>query len=318
MKRDGRVEILRCGFMFGICLLHAITQGGQLYRWIDNLVTPSVVGFVVLSAWYGVSFKPSKILRLAGVAAWCAACVAIYFQKNIALGCFQTYWFLWAYVLMMFFAPLIDSAKLGLRTVFPAFLAVFVWGGVSNMPVFRDILPHTAGLTAYSGVTFIGIYAVVRAFKRSRLAERLTTRQLAIAAIVSAVFCECGFYKYNSPFALILALSLLLLVLRLPEMPRIGRIATWLSPSLFAVYLYHTGAGFNVLKAIERYFGVDLGMSVYLNHVLTALVVFWGCILIDLPRRALCRLFARPIQGAATWLDQRWEMIVEKGDRFDA
>lgn len=297
--------------MFGICLLHAITQGGHCSRWIDNLVTPSVTGFVVISAWFGVSFKPSKILRLAGVAAWCSICVALYFKKNIALGCFQTYWFLWSYVLMMLFAPIIDSARLCLKVVLPILLGVFAWGFACDMPVGKSILPHTEGLTAYSGVTFIGIYAAVRAFKQSKYVDCMTTKQLIWIAALSALICECGFYKYNSPFSLSLALSLVLLVQRLPPPRYTGALALLLSPSLFSVYMYHTGAGFNVLKSIETYLVSDVGLSVYIVHIITALLVFWGCIVIDVPRRLLCRVGKPLINWVCGCVDERYEKFVQ-------
>ena len=312
MKRDSRIEILRCLFMFGICLLHAITQGGHCSRWIDNLLSPSVTGFVVISAWFGVKFRPSKVLRLAGVAAWCSICVAAYFRKNIALGCFQTYWFLWAYVLMMLFAPVIDSARLSLKVVLPLLLGVFVWGFACDMPIGTSILPHTAGLTAYSGITFVGIYAAVRAFKQSKYVDCLTTKQLIWIAALSAIICECGFYKYNSPFSLSLTLSLVLIMQRIPPPPRyIGEAALLLSPSLFAVYMYHTGAGFNVLKSIETYLVSDAGLSVYITHVVTALLVFWGCVAIDIPRRVLCRAAKPVIDWLCGWVDAKYEKFVQ-------
>lgn len=313
MNRDSRIEILRCLFMFGICLLHAITQGGHCSRWIDNLLSPSVTGFVVISAWFGVKFRPSKVLRLAGVAAWCSICVAAYFRKNIALGCFQTYWFLWAYVLMMLFAPVIDSARLSLKVVLPLLLGVFVWGFACDMPIGTSILPHTAGLTALSGITFVGIYVAVRAFKQSKYVDCLTTKQLIWIAALSAIICECGFYKHNSPFSLSLALSLVLIMQRMPPcLPRyIGEAALLLSPSLFAVYMYHTGAGFNVLKSIERYLVSDAGLSVYITHVVTALFVFWGCVAIDIPRRVLCRAAKPVIDWLCGWIDAKYEKFVQ-------
>jgi len=276
-------------------------------------VTPSVTGFVVISAWFGVSFKPSKVLRLVGVAAWCSVAVACYFQKNIALGCFQTYWFLWAYVLMMLFAPLVESAVLNRKTVVPVAIAIFCWGFLLDMPWFRDWMPRTGGLTAHTGWTLIGIYVVVRALKRTGVLEKMSTKCLVWGVLVSAVLCECGCYRYNSLTSLSLVLGLFLLVLRMPQMPRVGKVAAGLSPSLFAVYMYHTGAGFNVLKALEDYFILDVGMNVYVTHVLTALIVFWGCILIDLPRRALCRIFKPLINRSCQWMDSWYERMVGVG-----
>ena len=310
--RDSRIEILRCFFMFCICVLHSITQGGYCHRWIDNLMMPSVTGFVVISAWFGLSFRPSKVLRLIGVAAWCAIVVACCFQKNVVIWSLQHYWFLWAYILLMLFAPIIDSAKLSLKVVLPLLLGVFAWGCVCDLSMFSTVLPHTAGLTAYSGVTFVGIYVAVRAFKQSQFINRITTKQLIWIAGISALICECGLYRYNSPFALTLTLSLVLLVQRMPQLPRLGVIALNLSPSMFAVYMYHTGAGFNVLRSLEAYFVNTCGVPVYVTHILTALLVFWGCIVIDIPRRVLCVILRRPMSALWKWIDQSWSLLVAR------
>lgn len=93
-------------------------------------------------------------------------------------------------------------------------------------------------------------------------------------------------------------------------MKRDGRVEVLLSPSLFAVYMYHTGAGFNVLRSMETYFVSEVGMPVYVNHVVTDLLVFWGCVVIDFPRRLLCRV-ARPlIERWCGWVDEQYGKLV--------
>lgn len=84
---------------------------------------------------------------------------------------FRSAWFLWAYVLMMALAPLVDRALeggvgRGLQFLAPLFLTVFVWGFLSARPVLRDVLPITAGINAYSGLTLLGVYAGARVIRK--------------------------------------------------------------------------------------------------------------------------------------------------------
>ena len=45
-KREGSIELLRIVLMFGICLLHSITQAGHCIRGFDNVLHSCVDGFV--------------------------------------------------------------------------------------------------------------------------------------------------------------------------------------------------------------------------------------------------------------------------------
>lgn len=77
--RDNRIEVFRCLMMFGICLLHAITQGGHIVRWADNALHTCVVGFVVISGWFGIKFSWGKVFRIVALTAWCALVVSTMF-----------------------------------------------------------------------------------------------------------------------------------------------------------------------------------------------------------------------------------------------
>ena len=69
MKRNASIEFYRCLCMAGVVLLHALTQGGYAegHRGLDNLMVPSVVGFVFISGYFGIKFKFISVLKLLGI-----------------------------------------------------------------------------------------------------------------------------------------------------------------------------------------------------------------------------------------------------------
>lgn len=79
MKRNSVIDVYRVCLMFGICLLHAITQGGHNVSWASNILQWCVPGFIFISGWYGIKFSPGKVLKLYGISLYCAA-VFVFFD----------------------------------------------------------------------------------------------------------------------------------------------------------------------------------------------------------------------------------------------
>lgn len=110
--RDPRIELFRCVCMFGVVLLHALTQGGyaDAHRGLDNLMTPSVVGFVFISGYFGIKFKFKSVLRLLGIGMSSWIVLAIVSQDfNSSFGVGGYWWFLWMYLALMAIAPVVDA-----------------------------------------------------------------------------------------------------------------------------------------------------------------------------------------------------------------
>jgi len=72
MKRNPSIELYRCLLMYGICLLHAVTQCGHNVPWLANVLTTCVVGFVFISGWFGVKFTWWKLVKLYGIGTYAA------------------------------------------------------------------------------------------------------------------------------------------------------------------------------------------------------------------------------------------------------
>ena len=72
MKRDRAIDICRVCLMFGICLLHAISQAGHNIAWAANMLMWCVPGFMFISGWFGIKFSIGKALKLYGISLYCA------------------------------------------------------------------------------------------------------------------------------------------------------------------------------------------------------------------------------------------------------
>jgi len=305
MTRNPRIELFRMVCMFGVCLLHALEQGGYAdsHRGLDNLMTPSVVGFVFITGWFGVKFRLKSVLRLLGVCAYCGLVVACLDHMSLANWWeYATYgWFPRTYLALMAVAPLLEplfvnvESERGRRnlvqTVLPVLFVVFGWSYVATtVPVAKTIVPSVGGFGAFGLLTFVGIYVFARTC-RLVLADPKTvsTRMLMFIAMISGVACWAGFRHYNSPFALAFAASLFLLTVRMPfpsPDSLLSRLVLLLSPSMFAVYLIHANPFvMKVMRSVQDDLIGTRGWSYYLVCFACAFVFFVGGMILDVPRR---------------------------------
>jgi len=201
----------------------------------------------------------------------------------------------------MFLAPLanlvveIDKRHLQ-QIVTPLLILCFGWSYFIQMPVVRRYpMPSTPGLGEYSGVTLLGIYIVARLFRRFEIDAKVSGRVLVVIAIPSLCFSWLGFAAYNCVFTLALAIVAFCLFKRWHPtkcmISFLSPICTFLGPSLFPIYLIHSHRMTSIwLQRIE---------DVLLQHVsfgvefLTAVVIFGGCLILDMPRRLIVYLFRR-------------------------
>lgn len=299
--------------MFGICLLHAVGFGGYGKTWMVNVLTPCVVGFVFISGWYGIRFRWRKLVKLYGIGVYCAMVSGVLSvcgneevrsvdALKIALSHLSHgYWFLHAYAIMMMLAPLVNLAvpqgngECNWRLLAPLWCVVFVWGFGRTLP-YGSCLPKADGLDAYGGLTLLAIYAGARAVRESGVVGRVTAGHCAwIVALVLAC-CAFGAGDYNSPFAFVLSAGVFAVVSRSRFCGIMGewgdRIVSWLGPSIFSVYLIHcNGFGLKMIRPIERFAVNEWGVHPCVAIVFTAVVLFAGSLILDLPRRALCLAF---------------------------
>ena len=263
MKRNASIEFYRCLCMAGVVLLHALTQGGYAegHRGLDNLMVPSVVGFVFISGYFGIKFKFISVLKLLGIGLWSYIVLVVVSGGNIrsSFAIKGYWWFLWMYLVLITLTPIVnmffDENMVSREVIYkllPFLFVIFFWSyAATTVPILKTVLPSVIGFSPFGVLTFLGVYITARISKLYE--EKLRTKWLFLAAIASGVFIWIGFYHYSSPFALIFAGSTFYLFKRLPLHHSFKKIIMLISPSMFSVYLLHTNElGFQSLRKAEN------------------------------------------------------------------
>lgn len=312
--------------MFGICFLHSITMCGHVTVWAANILLSCVNGFVFITGWYGLRFRPSKLIRLYATAFFSGV---VLLAANLWLGdyvlgtdkaalkrlygFFLDHWFLNAYAFMMLLVPLVDAAFAYLpRRVLWAVLApfgllAFGWSFGNDLPVLGLLLPGTAGLGSYTGLSLLATYTAARLCRMVDVGRFFTWRR-ALMALVVLWFCTgIGMGEYASPFAVALAATCFLVFTRVPWPGWMGRVAVFLGPSMFTVYLLHSNRlGFDLMTRLEERWADIQGWPLPMVYFSVAAIVFCVCVALDLPRRLAVWGTRGLWSPLLAWLDALW------------
>ncbi len=296
--------------MFGICLLHSLTQGGHNTPFLANILLSCVNGFVFLSGWYGLRFRPSKVFTLYGVA---CACGVVSFGMEVVFGVYTptwdlamathlgelclTPWFLNAYLFLMLLAPLVDAALERLPTrllpsvLLPFFALTFGWSFSAGLPYVGTFVPKTSGLGAYTGLSLLSVYVVARLCRRFEVGQWFTWPRAVLALLVLWCATGIGMGEYSSPFATLLCALCFFLFMRLPWPRWVGRVAQVLGPSMFSIYLLHTNRlGFGTIRKMEDLLIDAHGWPTVPTYLAVTLTLFLTALVLDQPRRLLVYL----------------------------
>lgn len=323
IQRNPSIEMLRVFLMLGICVLHAVSHGGNRVPWMGNGLRWCVNGFVFISGWYGIKFLPSKVLRLvtlslgAGFISLTVACMLGVRDPSSpdflkAAYCLLTgHWFLSAYILLMLVSPILNCCLDQIKTTerFATWampiLMLAGWSWLSVIPFVGPIVPSTPGLGDYTGLSLIVTYLTAGVLRRVGV-ESCHVKCLWLAILCAAPFCLLGLGGYASPFAILMAASVFLLVnkIRLPS--ALARIFTFAAPSMFAVLLISQKAGFTLRYII--FFEDKLIDSWGLNAIVACILVGGGMFLIsfalDMVRRIVVFCVASPMCAICRAIDR--------------
>lgn len=317
--------------MFGICLLHSITfSAGDRALWPWRLLHSCVDGFAFLSGWYGLSFRPSKFVRLYALALFCGTLIFTIGWLSgaypVALdratlkllrGLLVGPWFLNAYALLLLLAPLVDAVLAWvppakrLAVLLPPLAITFGWAFAQSIPHIGGLFPQSPGVTSYSGLTLFGVYILARLWRLGDWDRFLTGTRLYVAIGVLILLSIGGFYNYASPVAALLSGCCFLLFRRIPWPDWVGRVALWLGPSMFAVYLLHCNRV--ILPYFEPLEQAVMGLlhcPRLIAYPLATLPIFALCLAIDLPRRAILSLTQRLWKPLLQRLDATYTRLV--------
>lgn len=333
--RDAAPEIYRVALMFGICFGHCLFLGGRelivgdvLRETLVNINHSCVNGFVFITGFYGIRFRPSKLIRLYavacasgalvfllglhfGVVAWESGQAGVIQLKNFLVGA----WFLNAYAVLMLCAPLVDAAlerlppRLLRGVLAPFFLFAFGWSFAIEQPLLDKFLPSTPGLGSFTGLSLLATYVVARLCRQFDVGRLFTWPRVLTTLIVLMCVTAIGAGEYASPFAVALAGCCFYIFLRIPWPTWVGIVARWLGPSMFAVYLLHTnGVGFPVIAGIQQRL-LATGWPFDGVYTIMSILVFTAAIGLDLPRRAIVWCTQRFWKPALTRLDAAWTRL---------
>lgn len=71
MKKDANIELFRCICMLGIVCIHVFSGASEVSHHAWALSCPCLLGFMMISGWFGIHFRLTKLLRLFGVVVAC-------------------------------------------------------------------------------------------------------------------------------------------------------------------------------------------------------------------------------------------------------
>ena len=316
--RNASIELYRIFLMFGICLLHSITQGGNNVAWAANLLDWCVPGFIFLSGWFGIHFSFLKLIKLYGISFYCAACYVLfdvtmtcgfeaYDITNIGVRIYQIaigQWFLNAYAVLMCFAPLLNLAcsqlivskwnyqqvLKTLQILGPLLICVFGWSFTTTLPFIGEMIPRPVGLTAYSFLMMIGVYVSARWFRLNdqwiRPLVLKNKKIMIIGAGICLLMMVIGLEDYNSPFSFCFAALCFYFFNQTQLSQKIGTVCVWLTPSMFSVYLFHAhGNAWGYIRSFEHIILSDWHLPYWLMFLLTTCIIFVTSLVADMPRR---------------------------------
>jgi len=283
-----------------------------------------------ISGYYGIRFKLSKVLRLLGVMAYCGLILTIISSfaagvgvtefllslKRVLVFCKGGWWFVYAYMVIMFLAPVIEraiaSAKENvIEVIVPILLLVFGWSYLTIIPCVGQYIPCPYGFQPLSFVSLLGVYVFARLFKIFSLADRISWLMITVCVVVSCVFALAGEWHHNSLPMLALGTCWFCIAKRahLSKGHFSGMIA-FLAPSMFTVYLLHV-SNLTLLKVFNEKI-VSSGYGVWVAWFASTSIMFIACVSIDLVRRLIVFVARRQVEWICSKTDYGYEVLLAK------
>ena len=297
MKRDYNIEFFRCLCMFGVVCIHAFSCSKHVSHGLWALSCPSLIGFVMMSAWFGIHFRPAKMIRILATTFFCAL-IATMMSGGNYLVVLKSYWYVWAYLFLMFFSPIVDGFIQKCTDQGELVMIFIIFGGMLwgwcfiSTTIFPQYIPAISGFGDSSALVLLLNYIVIRTMIRLGWIDRISTCgwMLLIIFIVSGFLVFIGFRQMHSIFAFTFVLSAFLLI-KYVKLP-MRRALELLSPSFFSIYLLHL--------PFCRYFPEYEEVIHNITHLphcfsqfLLAIIVFILALLLDIPRRLLAFFIKR-------------------------
>lgn len=335
--RDVGIDLMRSLMMFGICVLHTAHLGVPFAVLSANsifwaLFVCSVDGFVFISGYYGIKFRPSKIISLYGIGVFCALINLVgLIAHGQSIGCaaynvferlFRGTWFLHAYVVLMCFAPALNycmsenDRKSALIFALPIIGLVFGWTWLSGeFTILKIPFPCSTGFGSHTWLTLIGVYVVARLYKIMDLDSVINVKMVLM--ILPILTVATAFYRgilgsYNSPQIILFTVLIFWLFKHIKLSRLFAKVIVLVTPSLLSVYLLHYGPFGRLMYEKFAYLKPVNGCMTVVGSALFAFSIFILSIIADIPRRLVVKALAVPIKALEKKIDVSYQSIVEK------
>lgn len=306
--RNSNLDVLRCLTMFLIVLHHTFfyvgCQRGRLFELLFNLLIIWHVDlFIAFSGWFGMRFSLKKAWKLWGV-------MAFYSLLSICVGRMVLHvgtpfgitggWYGNTYLCLLLIVPLLNAGIEGLLSK-GSRAAWLAWGGFALVILVNWFSRNSYvsllafDVTPFALVQMVFIYFTVRLVRLTGIAEKIHCWQLMgvmMLFVLCVVFMRTDRTNYLAPYVIAMAISVLIVFVRYVRIPALlGRLGIFAAPSMFGVYLLHETTSFG-REFFRRPYGilVDSGCSPGVAVLLSAVICFGICVVVDLVRRLLTRL----------------------------
>jgi len=266
-SRNYGIDFLRLLFIYMVCILHVLGQGGVLAACDQGTVSYSVFwlmetisfcavdGFAFISG-YTASNKPQKYEKIVDMwfQAWFYSLIVSLLlsllginggwdRTSIIKRCFPVtfhmFWYFTAYFALFFAVPVLNTFIFTIdeqtsKKAFLILMALFSVMGMLGEPF------HTKG--GYSALWLIVVYCLGALAKRARLFEKKQTLSLVLLWLLCNLITWGGYVfggmsrlmNYISPAVLLSAMILVVLFSRIPLK---GNVVRKVSPLVFGIYL---------------------------------------------------------------------------------
>lgn len=332
--RDSNMELLRITAMLMVMIVHASYRAlpkptpdsiaaDELSAFLqyvaEGFSVMAVDVFVMLSGWYGIRLRWSRLAELLfQVVFFGILCAALSYAltgemphhmvKTVLLLGEGDYWFVKTYVALYLLSPVLNAfvERATRRQMETTLLALFLFQWV-----FGWVFEATTWLRAgYSLPSFMALYLLARYLhvfnprfaqwpKRVDLAVYvLTCSAVAVAAFFLKKHFDVGgvLFFYNSPTTILSATAFLLFFSKCRLR---SRLVNWVAVSALAIYLTHSNSfvGQYYDMYIRQWHAAESRPVFLLYVVLLIAAVFVGSILIDKVRMAVYKVFLRCFQS---------------------
>lgn len=329
-ERNAGIDCLRVIFMLAICVLHAFSMSGRANGCESRVWSFAIVGFAFISGYYGLIFRPSKLLQLWGMAillvmipvglawkvGWLESSILLTYRNFLFSN-----WYLNAYSILLLLSPLVtkgidsflndnDLSDIRWGGVIPL-LFLLLWSWFSELYFIREFVPIVPGMGRQSFMALLYIYVFGRYYSKYKWFSLFSIRK-TVLILIGLIPLMMIFGSNTSPVTIIFTMVLFRVFERISLPQWLIKVVTFLGPSMFAVYLLHTNFfGFDLIHRYVSWMIDDLHLFRYVAFFICGITLFVVCCSIDMFRRVIRWLGSSLFSRCWRKLDSFYETCVK-------